>query len=57
MVAVKKIICARHEVHDCVAKLMDDYQFILIDTQPRVLREGLALVKAWGKLLRHRGKR
>jgi len=52
MVAVKKIICARHEVHDCVAKLMDDYQFILIDTQPRVLREGLALVKAWGKFER-----
>jgi len=52
MVAVKKIICARHEVHDVVVKLMGGYQFILVDTQPRLLREGLALVKAWGKLKR-----
>jgi len=52
MVAVKKIICARPEVPDAIAKLMAGYQFILIDTQPRLLREGLALVKAWGKLKR-----
>jgi len=57
MVAVKKIICARHEVHNVVVKLMDGYQFIFIDTRPRVLREGLALVKAWGKFKSHLGER
>jgi len=56
MVAVKKIICARHEVRDAVAKLVGDYQFIFVDMQPWELREGLALVKAWGKLRRHRGE-
>jgi len=52
MVAVKKIICARHEVRNAVVKLMGGYQFIFVDMQPRELREGLALVKAWGKLKR-----
>jgi len=52
MVAVKKVICARHELRDVVVKLMDGYQFILVDTRPRLLREGFALVKAWGKLKR-----
>jgi len=52
MVAVKKIICEAVRAHQTVAKLMNDYRFILVDMRPRVLREGLALVKAWGKLKR-----
>jgi len=56
VVAVKKIVCEQSAVLEAVSKFTANYQFIFIDMQPPELREGLALVKAWGKYKRHRGE-
>jgi len=57
VVAVKKIVCEQSAVLEAVSKFTANYQFIFIDMQPHELREGLALVKAWGKYTREAEER